>query len=117
MSSTGAPGQDSAVRWLEAGMVYDLTDAYAENDWQVYDFAKEQVTVDGKIYGIPGEMETIGVYYNKKDLLRPRARGAAEHRRPGGCVRGDQGRGHHPDVRGQQGGLGRRTPAEHGAVQ
>ena len=58
------PGFGGAL--AQAGMVYDLTDAYAENDWQVYDFAKEQVTVDGKIYGIPGEMETIGVYYNKK---------------------------------------------------
>jgi raffinose/stachyose/melibiose transport system substrate-binding protein len=46
-------------------MIYDLTDAYEEHDWQVYDFAKEQVTIDGKIYGIPGELETIGVYYNK----------------------------------------------------
>ena len=49
----------------EGGLLYDLTDAYEEHDWQVYDFAKEQVTVDGKIYGIPGEMETIGVFYNK----------------------------------------------------
>jgi raffinose/stachyose/melibiose transport system substrate-binding protein len=50
----------------EAGLLYDLTDAYEEHDWQVYDFAKERVTVDGKIYGIPGEMETIGVFYNKE---------------------------------------------------
>ena len=49
----------------EAGLVKDLTAAYEENDWQVYDFAKEQVTVDGKVYGIPGEAETIGLFYNK----------------------------------------------------
>jgi raffinose/stachyose/melibiose transport system substrate-binding protein len=48
----------------KAGLLYDLTDAYAENDWQVYDFAKERVTFDGKVYGIPGEMETIGIFYN-----------------------------------------------------
>jgi raffinose/stachyose/melibiose transport system substrate-binding protein len=48
----------------EAGLLYDLTDAYEEHDWQVYDFAKERVTVDGKVYGIPGEMETIGIFYN-----------------------------------------------------
>jgi raffinose/stachyose/melibiose transport system substrate-binding protein len=48
----------------EAGLLYDLTDAYAENDWQVYDFAKERVTVDGKVYGVPGEMEIIGIFYN-----------------------------------------------------
>lgn len=50
----------------ENGLLYDLTDAYEENDWQVYDFAKERVTTDGKLYGIPGEMETIGVFYNKE---------------------------------------------------
>jgi raffinose/stachyose/melibiose transport system substrate-binding protein len=48
----------------DAGLLYDLTDAYAEHDWPVYDFAKERVTVDGKVYGIPGEMETIGIFYN-----------------------------------------------------
>jgi raffinose/stachyose/melibiose transport system substrate-binding protein len=50
----------------EAGLLYDLTDAYKEHNWQVYDFAKDRVTVDGKIYGIPGEMETIGLFYNKQ---------------------------------------------------
>jgi raffinose/stachyose/melibiose transport system substrate-binding protein len=50
----------------EAGLLYDLTDAYEENDWEVFDFAKEQVTVDGKVFGIPGELETIGVFYNKE---------------------------------------------------
>ena len=49
----------------KAGLVKDLTAAYEENDWQVYDFAKERVTVDGKIYGLPGEAETIGLFYNK----------------------------------------------------
>ena len=58
------PGFGGAL--AEAGLLYDLTEAYEENDWQVYDFAKERVTVDGKIYGIPGEMETIGVFYNKE---------------------------------------------------
>ena len=58
------PGFGGAL--AEAGLLYDLTDAYAKNQWQVYDFAKERVTVGGKIYGIPGEMETIGVFYNKQ---------------------------------------------------
>jgi raffinose/stachyose/melibiose transport system substrate-binding protein len=49
----------------EAGLLYDLTDAYAEYDWPIYDFAKERVTFDGTMYGIPGEMETIGLFYNK----------------------------------------------------
>lgn len=49
----------------EAGLLLDLTDAYEENGWEVFDFAKETVTVDDKIYGVPGELETIGVFYNK----------------------------------------------------
>ncbi len=57
------PGFGGAL--AEAGLLHDLTDAYEKYDWEVYDFAKERVTVDGKIYGIPGEMETIGIFYNK----------------------------------------------------
>ncbi|MDP9395886.1 MAG: extracellular solute-binding protein [Actinomycetota bacterium] len=50
---------------IDAGLVMDVTDAYDKNGWKIYDFAKERVTADGKVYGIPGEMETIGVFYNK----------------------------------------------------
>ncbi len=50
----------------EAGLLYDLTAAYDEYDWPIYEGARQQVTFDGKIVGIPGEMETVGVYYNKK---------------------------------------------------
>lgn len=56
------PGFGGAL--AEAGLLYDLTSAYEENGWQVYDFAKGRVTVDGKVYGVPGEMETLGLYYN-----------------------------------------------------
>jgi raffinose/stachyose/melibiose transport system substrate-binding protein len=59
-------GPDFGGRLFEAGLLRDLTDAYEERGWQVYDFAKERVTADGKIYGIPGELETIGVFYNKQ---------------------------------------------------
>jgi raffinose/stachyose/melibiose transport system substrate-binding protein len=48
----------------EAGLLHDLTDAYEERGWEVYDFAVERVTTDGQVYGIPGEMETIGIFYN-----------------------------------------------------
>ncbi|MDP9417694.1 MAG: extracellular solute-binding protein [Actinomycetota bacterium] len=50
---------------IEAGLVADIGDAYEKNGWKIYDFAKERVSQNGKIYGIPGEMETIGVFYNK----------------------------------------------------
>jgi raffinose/stachyose/melibiose transport system substrate-binding protein len=53
----------------KAGLVADLTSAYKDRGWKTYDFAKERVTVDGKVYGIPGELETIGLFYNK-DLFR-----------------------------------------------
>lgn len=49
----------------EAGLLYDLTDAYARFNWPIYEGAKKQVTFDGKLVGIPGEMETVGIYYNK----------------------------------------------------
>lgn len=57
------PGFGGAL--AEAGLVMDLTEAYEEYDWQVFDSAKERVTVDGKLYGVPGELETIGIFYNK----------------------------------------------------
>lgn len=59
-------GPDFGGALADAGLLYDLTEAYREHKWQVFDFAKERVTVDGKIYGIPGEMETIGLFYNKQ---------------------------------------------------
>jgi raffinose/stachyose/melibiose transport system substrate-binding protein len=57
------PGYAGAL--AKAGSLYDLTEAYDEYDWPIYDFAKERVTFDGKIVGIPGEMETLGLFYNK----------------------------------------------------
>lgn len=60
------PGYAGAL--AKAGLLYDMTDAYEKYDWPVYDFAKERVTFDGKTYGVPGEMETLGIFYNK-DLL------------------------------------------------
>lgn len=50
--------------FAEAGLLYDLTDAYETYDWPIYGFARDQVTFDGKVMGIPGEMETIGLFYN-----------------------------------------------------
>lgn len=50
----------------KAGLLYDLTEAYAQYNWPIYEGAKSQVTFDGKLVGVPGEMETVGIYYNKK---------------------------------------------------
>ncbi len=60
------PGLGGAL--AEAGLLYDLTDAYEENGWEVYDFARERVTYDGRVYGIPGELETVGLFYNTQVL-------------------------------------------------
>ena len=46
------PGYAGAL--AKAGLLYDLTDAYAEHKWPIYGFAKDQVTFDGKVVGIPG---------------------------------------------------------------
>ncbi len=58
------PGYAGAL--AEAGLLHDLTDAYEENEWPVYEFAKERVTFDGKVFGVPGDIETIGLFYNKE---------------------------------------------------
>jgi raffinose/stachyose/melibiose transport system substrate-binding protein len=57
------PGFGGAL--AKAGLLLDLSDAYEKNGWEVYDFARETVTQDGVIYGVPGELETIGIFYNK----------------------------------------------------
>ncbi|MFD1713525.1 ABC transporter substrate-binding protein [Amnibacterium flavum] len=57
------PGFAGALE--EAGLLYDLTDAYADNDWPIYDFAQERVTFGGKIVGIPNDIESVGLFYNK----------------------------------------------------
>ena len=50
----------------DAGLLHDLTDAYAQNDWQIYDWARERVTFDGKVLGVPDQVETLGIFYNKE---------------------------------------------------
>jgi raffinose/stachyose/melibiose transport system substrate-binding protein len=57
------PGFAGALE--KAGLLYDLTDAYADNDWPIYDFAQERVTFGGKLVGIPNDIESVGLFYNK----------------------------------------------------
>lgn len=57
------PGFAGAL--AKAGLLYDLTDAYAKYNWPIYDFAKQRVTFDGKLVGIPSQLETLGLFYNK----------------------------------------------------
>lgn len=57
------PGFAGAL--AEAGLLYPLTDAYEKYDWPVYEFAKERVTFGDEIVGIPNDIETVGLFYNK----------------------------------------------------
>jgi raffinose/stachyose/melibiose transport system substrate-binding protein len=57
------PGFAGAL--AKAGLLHDLTGAYAKYNWPVYDFAKQRVTFDGKLVGIPNQLETLGLFYNK----------------------------------------------------
>jgi len=57
------PGFAGAL--AKAGLVHDLTDAYTKYKWPIYDFAKQRVTFDGKLVGVPNQLEEVGLFYNK----------------------------------------------------
>jgi ABC-type glycerol-3-phosphate transport system substrate-binding protein len=52
----------------EAGLLLPLEDAYKQNGWDIYEWAKQRATYNGKVYGVPVQVEEIVVYYNK-DLV------------------------------------------------
>ncbi|HEX2235411.1 MAG TPA: ABC transporter substrate-binding protein [Actinomycetota bacterium] len=49
----------------KADLLYDLGPAYKQYGWDIYDWAKQRVTYDGVLSGVPGSVEELGVYYNK----------------------------------------------------
>jgi raffinose/stachyose/melibiose transport system substrate-binding protein len=49
----------------KAGLLYDLTDQYEKGKYTIYDWAKDAVTFDGKVQGLPDQIEEVGLYYNK----------------------------------------------------
>lgn len=51
-----------------AGLVRPLENAYAQNNWNIYDWAKQRTTYNGEVYGVPEQVEELIVYYNK-DLV------------------------------------------------
>ena len=57
----------------DAGLLKSLEKAYKENGWKIYDWAKQQVTYDGTVYGVPNLLQEMIVYYNKD---------SARHQRP-----------------------------------
>jgi len=54
-----------------AGLLMPLDDAYKQNGWKVYDWARQRATYDGKTYGVPDRVEEIIVYYNKSLVPEP----------------------------------------------
>jgi raffinose/stachyose/melibiose transport system substrate-binding protein len=49
----------------EAGLLYPLEDAYKKYEWPVFDWAKQRVSFDDVLSGVPANVEELGVYYNK----------------------------------------------------
>jgi raffinose/stachyose/melibiose transport system substrate-binding protein len=52
----------------DAGLLRSLEKSYEENGWEIYDWAKQQVTYSGTVYGVPDLLQEIIVFYNK-DLV------------------------------------------------
>jgi raffinose/stachyose/melibiose transport system substrate-binding protein len=52
----------------ESGLLAPLDEAYAKYGWPIYDWAKVQATTGGVAYGVPDQIEAIGLFYNA-DLL------------------------------------------------
>ncbi len=49
----------------KAGLLYDLTSHAKSANWPVYSWARPSVTFSGKYYGIPDQIEEVGIFYNK----------------------------------------------------
>jgi raffinose/stachyose/melibiose transport system substrate-binding protein len=49
----------------EAGLLRSLEDAYEQNGWNIFEWAKQRATYGGTVYGVPSQVEEIVVYYNK----------------------------------------------------
>jgi raffinose/stachyose/melibiose transport system substrate-binding protein len=49
----------------DAGLLRPLGEAYKQNGWDIYDWAKRQVTYHGTLYGVPDRLQEIIVYYNR----------------------------------------------------
>jgi raffinose/stachyose/melibiose transport system substrate-binding protein len=52
----------------KSGLLAPLDEAYSKYGWPIYDWAKARATQDGATYGVPDQIEAIGLFYNA-DLL------------------------------------------------
>ncbi len=55
-----------AVRYMEAGALLDITDSYKKVEGNFPEDLVELYSYDGKNFGIPKDVSTIGLWYNKK---------------------------------------------------
>jgi raffinose/stachyose/melibiose transport system substrate-binding protein len=49
----------------KAGLLEPLDSAYDKYDWKIYDWARQRATYSGKTYGLPDQVEEVGIFYNK----------------------------------------------------
>ncbi len=54
----------------KAGLLYDLTSHANAAKWPLFAWTKPSVTFGGKFYGIPDQIEEVGLYYNKDLFTR-----------------------------------------------
>ena len=50
----------------KAGLVADMGPAYDKYSWGTFDWAKSRCTYSGVLSCMPGQVEELGIYYNKK---------------------------------------------------
>jgi raffinose/stachyose/melibiose transport system substrate-binding protein len=62
-----------------AGLLHPLEEAYKQNGWDIYEWAKQRATYNGIVYGVPDQVEEVIVYYNK-DLVPEEPKTVAELR-------------------------------------
>ncbi len=55
----------------EAGLLSSMDKAYEENGWDIYPWAREQVTYGGTVYGVPDLLQELIVFYNKDLVPEP----------------------------------------------
>jgi raffinose/stachyose/melibiose transport system substrate-binding protein len=89
----------------DAGLLRSLENAYTKHGWDIYDWAKQQATYEGTVYGVPDQVEEIIVYCNK-DLMPEVPRTVEELREISGEL---MGRGKIPLAFGNR----ERYPASH----
>jgi raffinose/stachyose/melibiose transport system substrate-binding protein len=48
-----------------SNLIQPIEDAYSKFGWDIFDWAKQRATYGGKTYGVPDQVEEVGIYYNK----------------------------------------------------